>query len=144
MYIPSRDDPFYTPPLPNFPWESSDIQTMIARDRAKEKARQWSELSSSRQDYSQSGTDIPSYSEGSGSTFAAGSDFPAQGFGYQYQSPSAVAAGPSFDLNKPYIPGKQDYTGIPNATPEMLRRLQQRKIMNPGGQEDLPGFLKPV
>ena len=54
------------------------------------------------------------------------------------------AAAPSFDVNKPYIPGQQDYTGIPNATPEMLRRLQQRKTRNPGGQEDLPGFLKPV
>jgi hypothetical protein len=54
------------------------------------------------------------------------------------------AAAPSFDVNKPYIPGQQDYTGIPNATPEMLRRLQQRKTRNPGGQEDLPGFLKPI
>ena len=63
----------------------------------------------------------------------------------QQQQPSSnlQAATPSFDLNTPYIPGQQDYTGIPNATPEMLRRLQQRKMINPGGQE-LPGFLKPA
>jgi hypothetical protein len=71
-----------------------------------------------------------------------------QAFGTQFPTPFGgnefdVAASPSFDVNKPYIPGKQDYTGIPNATPEMLRRLQQRKMVNPGGQE-LPGFLKPV
>ena len=102
------------------------------------------EYLSGREDYSQSGTDIPNFSTGSGGAFAAGSDFPGQGFGYQYQSPTTIAGSPSFDMNKPYIPGQQDYTGIPNATPEMLRRLQQRKTRNPGGQEDLPGFLKPV
>ena len=107
------------------------------------KAQKWQEASAGRQDYFQSGTDIPTFSTGSGGAFAAGSDFPGQGFDYQYQSPAMVAGSPSFDMNKPYIPGQQDYTGIPNATPEMLRRLQQRKMVNPGGQE-LPGFLKPV
>jgi len=125
------------------------IRTMEIRyDRDKltnaiDKAQKWKEFSAASQDYSQSGTDIPGFSTGSGGAFAAGSDFPGQGFGYQYQSPAAIAASPSFDMNKPYIPGQQDYTGIPNATPEMLRRLQQRKMVNPGGQE-LPGFLKPV
>jgi hypothetical protein len=52
-----------------------------------------------------------------------------------------IAQGKSFDLNQPYIPGGQSYQGIPNATPEMLRRLQERKLKNKGGQE-LPGFLK--
>jgi hypothetical protein len=52
-----------------------------------------------------------------------------------------IAQGQSFDLNQPYIPGGQNYQGIPNATPEMLRRLQERKLKNKGGQE-LPGFLK--
>lgn len=52
-----------------------------------------------------------------------------------------IAHGKSFDLNQPYIPGGQSYQGIPNATPEMLRRLQERKLKNKGGQE-LPGFLK--
>jgi len=52
-----------------------------------------------------------------------------------------IAGGQSFDLNKPYVPGGQSYEGIPNATPEMLRRLKKRKEKNPGGQE-LPGFLK--
>jgi hypothetical protein len=52
-----------------------------------------------------------------------------------------IANKPSYDLNQPYVPGKQSYEGIPNASPEMLRRLQQRKVRNPGGQE-LPGFLR--
>lgn len=52
-----------------------------------------------------------------------------------------IAGGQSFDLNKPYIPGGQSYEGIPNASPEMLRRLKERKVKNKGGQ-DLPGFLK--
>jgi hypothetical protein len=52
-----------------------------------------------------------------------------------------ISQGKSFDLNKPYVPGKQSYEGVPNATPEMLRRLKQRREKNTGGQE-LPGFLK--
>jgi hypothetical protein len=54
-----------------------------------------------------------------------------------------IAQGRSFDLQEPYIPGGQSYKGIPNATPEMLRRLQERKLKNKGGQQ-LPGFLKEV
>ena len=54
----------------------------------------------------------------------------------------SLLAGASFDVNQPYVPGGQDFKGIPNATPEMLRKLQQRKIKNPGGKEDRPGFLK--
>lgn len=52
-----------------------------------------------------------------------------------------IAQGKSFDLNSPYVPGGQSYEGIPNASPEMLRRLKERKTKNKGGQE-LPGFLK--
>ena len=48
----------------------------------------------------------------------------------------------SYDLNEPYIPGRQNYKGIPNATPEMLRKLQQKKIKNPGGKETLPPLAK--
>jgi len=89
-----------------------------------------------REEYSQSGTDIPPFEfsrsyEGGGGT------------GMDPYFNEQIAASPSFNVNMPYVPGKQDYTGIPNATPEMLRRLQQRKTTNPGGQE-LPGFLKPV
>jgi len=54
-----------------------------------------------------------------------------------------ISSSPSFDLRLPRLPGNQDVQGIPNATPELLRRLQERKIRNPGGQ-DLPGFLKSV
>lgn len=52
-----------------------------------------------------------------------------------------IASSKSFDLNQPYVPGGQSYEGIPNASPEMLRRLKERKVKNKGGQE-LPGFLK--
>jgi hypothetical protein len=52
-----------------------------------------------------------------------------------------IAQGKSFDLNKPYVPGGQDYKGVPNATPEMLRKLKKRREKNTGGQE-LPGFLR--
>jgi hypothetical protein len=100
---------------------------------------------------SQPGTAMPEWMRGNPPTQAP--QTPGQGAqqafgGMQFPSPFGgsgfdVAAVPSFDVSKPYIPGKQDYTGIPNATPEMLRRLQQRKMVNPGGQE-LPGFLKPV
>jgi hypothetical protein len=41
----------------------------------------------------------------------------------------------SYNLNEPYIPGRQNYKGIPNATPEMLRKLQQKKIKNPNGKK---------
>ena len=137
-----RDKPSRAVTLPYFPGQDK-TEVMPMWNNAVNKAQQWQESSAGRQDYSQSGTNIPSFSAGSGGAFASGSNFPGQGFGYQYQSPAAIAASPSFDMNKPYIPGQQDYTGIPNATPEMLRRLQQRKMVNPGGQE-LPGFLKPA
>jgi hypothetical protein len=55
-----------------------------------------------------------------------------------------MIAGPgqSFDLNEPYIPGGQSFEGVPNASPDMLRKLQQRKLRNKGGREDLPAFLR--
>ena len=53
-----------------------------------------------------------------------------------------IAQGKSFDLNFPRMPSGQSYEGIPNANPEMLRKLKERKLKNKGGQEDLPGFLK--
>ena len=103
--------------------------------------------------YSQTGTDIPTFSVGRDFAGGEGTGIPpyfneevtaSPGFGGQYQNLGEIAGTPSFDVNKPYIPGQQDYTGIPNATPEMLRRLQERKTRKTGGQEDLPGFLKPV
>jgi hypothetical protein len=36
---------------------------------------------------------------------------------------------------------QQSIEGLPNATPELLRRFVERKMKNPGGQS-LPGFLK--
>ena len=137
-----RDRPAQAVTLPYIPGQdNSEIVPM--QNNAVNKAQKWKEFSAASQDYSQAGTDIPSFNTGSGGAFAAGSDFPGQGFGYQYQNPATIAGAPSFDMNKPYIPGRQDYTGIPNANREMLLRLQQRKTLNPGGQE-LPGFLKSV
>jgi hypothetical protein len=137
-----RDKPSRAVTLPYIPGQDKS-EVVPMRNNAVNKSQKWKEFSVASQDYSQSGTDIPDFNAGFGGAFAAGSDFPGQGFGYQYQSPATIAGSPSFDMNKPYIPGQQDYTGIPNATPEMLRRLQQRKMVNPGGQQ-LPGFLKPV
>ena len=117
--------------------------------------------------FGQSGTNIPSFGVQGGYAGGSSTDVPPYLGGYVADAPApnsflqdfikdqvknqlefnelrpALAASPSFDLNTPYIPGQQDYTGIPNATPDMLRRLQQRKMVNPGGQE-LPGFLKPA
>jgi hypothetical protein len=53
-----------------------------------------------------------------------------------------LASNPSFDLSYPKIPGR-NVEGIPNANePEMRRKLMERFLRNPGGDEDLPGFLK--
>jgi hypothetical protein len=117
---------------------------MFTPAQALGKATQWKALSSGSNDYFQTGTDIPTISEGSGGAYAAGSDFPPQGFGYDYFSPELLAGGFNFDIKKPHIPGGQDFTGVPNATPEMLERLRLRKSPNLEGGQELPSFLKPV
>ena len=90
-----RDLPFRSETLPYIPGRddkgSSPLMNLFSS--AVDKAQKWKEFSAASQDYSQSGTDIPSFSTGSGGAFAAGSDFPGQGFGYQYQGPSVVAQG---------------------------------------------------
>lgn len=88
------------------------------------------------EDYSQAGTDIPSLRL---------QDKYAQESGGPLFGQTSISANPSFDLSYPKMPGlgteQQSIEGIPNATPELLRKLMERKIKNPGGQE-LPGFLK--
>jgi hypothetical protein len=65
---------------------------------------------------------------------------PERDGGYTYE---LLSGGPSFDLSYPKIPGR-DLEGIPNANdPAMKRKLMERYLKNPGGQE-LPGFLKKV
>jgi hypothetical protein len=50
--------------------------------------------------------------------------------------------GASFDVRVPYVPGRS-LEGVPNAdTPEMRDKIRKRLLLNPGGKEDLPGFLK--
>ena len=101
-----RDRPAQAVTLPYFPdQDESRFVTMPYRpnqDTTKDainKSRRWQEFSAASQDYSQSGTGIPSLSTGFGGAFAAGSDFPGQGFGYQYQSPATIAGSPSFNLD---------------------------------------------
>jgi hypothetical protein len=61
------------------------------------------------------------------------------------QTPSAgweQLSGASFDVKVPYVPGRS-LEGVPNAdTPEMREKIRRRLLLNPGGKEDLPGFLK--
>jgi hypothetical protein len=53
-----------------------------------------------------------------------------------------LLGGASFDINVPHVPGRS-LEGVPNAdTPEMREKIRNRLLRNPGGQEDLPGFLK--
>jgi hypothetical protein len=88
------------------------------------------------QDYSQAGTNIPEmrlqekYGQEQGGPFV---------------SEQLISGSPSFDLRYPKMPGigtkLQSIEGIPNATPELIRKFVDRKTKNPGGQE-LPGFLK--
>ena len=43
------------------------------------------------------------------------------------------------DLNKPRLPDNQSIEGVPNATPEMLKKYLKRKIINPGpGPAEFP------
>jgi hypothetical protein len=86
-----RDKPSRAVTLPYIPGQDkSEVVPMW--NNAINKSQKWQELAAASRDYSQFGTDIPGFSTGSGGAFAAGSDFPGQGFGYQYQSP-AIAQG---------------------------------------------------
>ena len=66
----------------------------------------------------------------------------AKEFGGPLVQENLISGSPSFDLNMPKTPMGQSFEGIPNASPEMLRKLMERKLKNPYGQEDLPGFVK--
>ena len=66
----------------------------------------------------------------------------AQEMGGPLVEEQLISGSPSFDLNMPKTPMGRSFEGIPNASPEMLRRLMERKLKNPNGMEDLPGFLK--
>jgi hypothetical protein len=85
---------------------------------AVSKAKIWKELSSASQDYSQSGTDIPTFSEGSGGAYSAGSDQAPQGFGYQYKTPFSIGGSPSFNI-------LQGQGALGGRSGEQLLRLQQ-------------------
>ena len=75
------------------------------------KASQWKNA------YSQTGTDIPTFSQGAGGADVAGTGIQPQGFDYNWQSPEYLA-GLSFDINKG--------TGaLGRRSGEQLLRLQQ-------------------
>lgn len=93
-----RDRPAQAVTLPYIPGQDNS-EIMPMRNNAVNKSQKWKEFSAASQDYSQSGTDIPSFNTGSGGAFAAGSDFPGQGFGYQYQNPATIANSPSFNVD---------------------------------------------
>ena len=80
-------------------------------------------------EHEQAGTDIPD--------FRVQQEYAQEQGGPLFQS-YEVSGSPSFDVNMPYIPGGRSFEGVPNASPEMLRRLQQRKQINPGGQQLFP------
>lgn len=86
--------------------------------------------------YQQAGTDVPD--------FGMQTDYTQQSGGPLMEQ-TLLAGNPSFDLKFPKMPGigtqNQSIEGIPNASPELLRKFVERKLKNPGGQE-LPGFLK--
>lgn len=82
--------------------------------------------------YAQSGTDIPS--------FQIGQEYEQKEGGPVFEQ--MIAGSPSFDLRFPKMPGNQDIEGIPNASPELLRKFVERKLKNPDGGQELPGFLK--
>lgn len=69
---------------------------------------------------------------------------PAPGFLQEYLRKNGIPikqAGASFNLNTPYVPGK-DFTGVPNAdNPAMKEKLRNRLLKNPSGSEQLPSFL---
>jgi len=89
---------------------------------------------------------LQSYVQGMGAYGQKGPDIPdfrvQQEYAQQQGGPLLenykVSGNPSFDVNMPYIPGGRSFEGVPNASPEMLRRLQQRKIINPVRQELFP------
>lgn len=90
---------------------------------------------SGSQNYSQAGTDIPSFGLNRDYEGGYGTDFDP----YYRES---ISATPSFDLGYPKIPGR-NLEGVPNANdPIMREKLRQRLLRNPKGGEDLPGFVK--
>ena len=80
-------------------------------------------------EHEQAGTNIPD--------FRVQQEYAQEQGGPLFQS-YEVSGSPSFDVNMPHIPGGRSFEGVPNASPEMLRRLQQRKIINPVRQELFP------
>jgi hypothetical protein len=127
-----RDKPAQFVTLPYFPGKSEEGIEPIRFD-ALNKAQKWKEFSAASQDYSQMGTDIPSFSTGSGGAFAAGSDFPGQGFGYQYQSPLAIAQGIPVGQDPRFPMSQEDFSEIVNQN--LDSRVRQPIMLSPELQQ---------
>lgn len=100
-------------------------------------------------EYEQAGTDIPARKFQDEAFKAYGQPL-QQGMSISGQPTfeTLLAADPlSFDLRYKKMPMSkgqpQSLEGVPNASPELVNKLIERKLRNPGGQE-LPGFLKGV
>jgi hypothetical protein len=141
-----RDKPSRAVTLPYFPGQDK-TEVMPMWNNAVNKAQQWQESSAGRQDYSQSGNSIPNFSAGSGGAFASGSDFPGQGFGYQYQSP-AIAQGLPVGQDPNFRDGpmsQEDFSEMVNYGLDLKHgpRFRTAPAAAPVGPQ-LPRFFKPV
>jgi hypothetical protein len=130
-----RDLPSRAETLPYIPGRDARGADPLMKlfSSAVNKAQKWKEFSAGSEDYSQSGTDIPSFSTGSGGAFAAGSDFPGQGFGYQYQSPSAIAQGIPVGQDPRFPMSQEDFSEIVNQN--LDARMRQPIMLSPELQQ---------
>lgn len=107
----------------------TDFPTRLGNQMASNPAGYLQMYVQGMREHEQAGTGIPN--------FRVQQEYAQQEGGPLMQN-YEVSGNPSFDVKMPYIPGGQSFEGIPNATPEMLRRLQQKKQANPGGQKLFP------
>jgi|OM-RGC.v1.029076015 hypothetical protein len=108
---------------------SGDFPVMLSNSMASNPAGYLQMYVQGMKEHEQAGTDIPD--------FKVQQEYAQEQGGPLFQN-YEVSGNPSFDVNMPYIPGGRSFEGIPNASPEMLRRFQERKKLNPGGQELFP------
>ena len=104
---------------------SGDFPIMLSNSMASNPVGYLQSYVQGRLAHGQAGPDIPD--------FRVQKEY-AQKQGGPFLENYKVSGNPSFDVNMPYIPGGYSFEGVPNASPEKLRLLQQRKLKNTGGQ----------
>jgi hypothetical protein len=107
----------------------TDFPTVLSNRMAANPAGYLQMYVQGMREHEQMGTDIPD--------FRIQQEY-AQEQGRPLMESYEISGSPSFDVKMPYIPGGQSFEGIPNASREMLYRLQKRKEINPGGQQLFP------